>query len=186
MSSTSALPLLAPMRYRRTLRICVLALLLGISPAGRTANQAVENERPWIPGWFDSVYIQAGVSTHWEDDDEYRGTPYLGGLEAAHQNRQLVGISLFNNSYSQFCQYFYYGYNFPLTYISESLHLKLTGGLIHGYVDESEDKLSLSADGWAPVIIPSLGWKRDRVGLDIAVLGDAGVMFLLGYDLWRR
>lgn len=186
MSSTSAWPPRAPTRSRRTLGIGIVALLLGASPAGRAEEHAGGNAPPWIPGWFDSVYVQAGVSTHWDDDEDYTGTPYLGGLEAVHDDRHLFGISLFNNSYSQFCQYYYYGYQFPLTYISESLHLKVTGGLIHGYVDESEDALALNADGWAPVIIPSLGWKRERLGFDIAVLGDAGVMFLVGYDLWRR
>ncbi len=186
MSLTSALPFLAPKRSRRILGICLLGLLIGISHVVRASENTADADGSRFLDWFDSGYLQLGIGTHWEDDDEYEGIPVLGGLEAAHDDRHLFGVSLFNNSYGQFCQYYYYGYKFPLTYISESLHLKVTGGLIYGYVDESEDKLALSTDGWAPVIIPSLGWKRDRLGFDIAVLGDAGIMFLVGYDLWRR
>jgi hypothetical protein len=66
------------------------------------------------------------------------------------------------------------------------VQFKLTGGLIHGYTGEYEDKLSYNHNGWAPVLIPSLGWKRDKLGVDLAVLGNAGVMLLVGYEIWDR
>ena len=104
----------------------------------------------------------------------------------AHDDRHLLGISLFNNSFGQFSQYYYYGYKWQLPFISESVYFRLTGGLIYGYVGQYKDKLALNYGGWAPVIIPSVGWKRERLGFDVVVLGDAGLMFLMNYDVWRR
>jgi hypothetical protein len=139
-----------------------------------------------LPDWIDSVYLHGGYGMHWKDSDDYQGDPWLGGLELAQDEGHRVGISLFNNSFGQFCQYFYYGYQWRLPFISSSAHLKLTGGVIHGYVDEFEDKLDVNFNGWAPAIVPSVGWKNDRWGFDAALLGNSGVMFLIGYDIWRR
>jgi hypothetical protein len=158
-------------------------VLAGSAPA---PAWSADGEGGAWPDWVDSVYLQAGIAEHWGDGEDYRGTPVLGGVEAVHDDRHVLGLSLFNNSFGQFSQYYYYGYRWRLPFISESLRFKLTGGLIYGYVGEFEDKLAWNYSGWAPVIIPSLGWQRGRFGFDVAVLGDAGAMFLIGYDLWRR
>jgi len=168
-------------------RVLLFGLLFSFSAVGGAADKAgSDGDDGQIFGWVDSVYIQAGYGVHWDDDDDYEGLPILGGIELNHDDRHLIGVSLFNNSFDQFSQYFYYGYKWRLPAISESVHFKLTGGLLHGYTGKFEDKLALNHNGWAPVIIPSLGWKRDRLGFDIAVLGNAGVMFLVGYDAWSR
>lgn len=166
--------------------ICVLGMSIGISQGIRAADKALGDDFGEVLGWLDTVYIQAGYGAHWSSGDDYKGVPILGGIEASHDNRHLVGISLFNNSFDQFSQYFYYGYKWQVPGIAERVHFKLTGGLIHGYRGEYEDKLAFNSNGWAPAIIPSLGWKRDRLGFDIAVLGGAGVMFLVGYEAWSR
>lgn len=168
------------------LKVLLFGLLIGVGQWAVAADQADEADDRGIFHWVDSLYLQAGYGTHWSDDDDYTGNPYLVGLEAAHDDRHLFGVSLFENSFGQFSQYYYYGYKWRLSAISESVHFKLTGGLIHGYKDEYEDKLEFNHNGWAPVIIPSLGWKRDRLGFDLAVLGTAGLMFTVGYDIWNR
>jgi hypothetical protein len=175
--------LLATQKMRKAHRL-VLALLVCLPPlAAAATNESADGS---VTGWVDTVRIQAGVGTHWNDDDEYTTVPVLGGVEAVHDDRHHVGISLFNNSFDQFAQYYYYAYRWQLPAVSESAYLKLSGGLIYGYVDEFEDKLEFNQNGWAPVIIPSLGWKRKNFNFDVAVLGGAGVMFLVGYDLWQR
>ncbi|MCG6965019.1 MAG: hypothetical protein LJE59_00740 [Chromatiaceae bacterium] len=165
-------------------RLLGLALLLISSIA--TADDAVPDNASSLTDWFDSVYIQVGYGTHWNDSDDYTGTPLLGGIEAAHNDRHRIGIALFNNSFGQFSQYYYYGYKWQMPFIAESAYVKLSGGLIHGYKDEYEDRLPFNHSGWAPVIIPSLGWKHGRLGFDLAILGDAGLMFSVGYDAWQR
>lgn len=136
--------------------------------------------------WFNTVYLQAGASTHWRESEDHKGTPRLIGIEAEKQARHSFGVSLFNNSFDQFCQYYYYGYKWQLPSISKSSHFKLTAGLIHGYKDKYEDKIPFNNNGWAPAIIPSIGWKHDRLGFDVFILGDTGLMFTLGYDIWQR
>ena len=175
----------------RKSRLLARFLLLGLSistaetvwAADKPADDGVGSD---LFGWFDSVYLQAGYTVHFSDSDDYAGTPALGGIEAYHDDRHMLGLALFNNSFNQFSQYFYYGYKWRLPAISESAHFKLTGGLIQGYTGEFEDKIALNHNGWAPAIIPSLGWKRDRLGFDVALLGNNGVMLLVGYETWSR
>ena len=175
---------------RATVRGVVTTILFGLPsigiPLAAAAEETAGNDESRLTKWFDSVYLQAGYGIHWGDGDDYKGAPVLGGLEAAHKDTHRIGISLFNNSFGQFSQYYYYGYKWRLPFIAEAAHVKLSGGLIYGYVGEYEDKLAYNYNGWAPVIIPSVGWKRDRLGFDLAILGDAGVMFTVGYDVWQR
>ena len=164
----------------------LLAFLYGLTilcvPSAARASESEDG----AANWFDSVYLQAGYGIHWTDSDDHDGLPLLGGIEATFNDRHRVGISLFNNSFGQFSQYYYYGYEWRLAFISESTYVKLTGGAIYGYVDEFEDKLAYNSDGWAPAIIPSIGWKQGRFGVNVAILGDAGLMILIGYDVWQR
>lgn len=174
------------MTIRPFSRILLLGLCIGFSEMGLAADKDGEAGDAGVLGWFDSVYLQAGYGTHWKDDEDYTGKPFLVGIEAGHDDKHVVGVSLFENSFSQFSQYYYYGYKWRLPFISESVQFKLTGGLIHGYTGEYEDKLAYNHNGWAPVLIPSLGWKRDKLGVDLAILGNAGVMLLVGYEIWDR
>jgi hypothetical protein len=163
----------------------VPVLLLVLSSASATGEDGEDSDSN-SDYWFDSVYMSGGYGIHWTDSEDYNGTQWLVGLDASRNDRHRIGIALFNNSFGQFSQYYYYGYKWRLPFISESAHLTLTGGMLYGYVDEYEDKLNPNWDGWAPAIIPSIGWKKDRLGFDFAILGDAGAMFLVGYDIWRR
>jgi hypothetical protein len=178
---TKATPVASP----ATAAMLVLGLFV-LLPATAAAQEPASTEESGLLEWFDSLYLQGGYAIHWNDGEDHKGVPILGGFEATHKDTHRVGIALFNNSFGQFSQYYYYGYKWRLPFISESAHVKLTGGLIYGYVDEYEDKLAYNYDGWAPVIIPSVGWKRDRWGFDVAILGDAGLMFMMGYDIWQR
>lgn len=135
------------------------------------------------PSWLDQIYLQGGFGTHWSSSEDHEGVPLLVGLEWVRRDQHLLGVSLFNNSFGQFSQYYYYGYQWRLPGLHESAHIKLTGGVIYGYVDEFEDRLDPNFNGWTPAIVPSVGWKQNRLGVDVAILGTAGLMFLVGYDL---
>lgn len=164
----------------------LIALLLAAWSTFVTADDNSATEREAFSGWFDSAYLQAGYALHWSDGEDRDGVPWLVGIELTNNDRHRVGISLFNNSFNQFSQYFYYGYKWKLPFVSESSYIKLTGGIIHGYVDEFENKIRPNFDGWAPVVIPTIGWKDGPLGLEIAVLGDAGIMLLIGRDVWMQ
>jgi hypothetical protein len=72
-------------------------------------------------------------------------------------------MSFFNNFLDQFPHHYYLAYEWQLPVVSESAYLKLSGSLIHGYVDEFEDKLQFNQTGWTPAIVSSFGWKHKDV-----------------------
>jgi hypothetical protein len=130
-----------------------------------------------------TLYLQAGVYVHYENSPDHQGPPLLVGLELERPSRVLFGLSLFNNSFGQFSQYLYTGRRFSLSSWSPHLHAKVTAGVIHGYRGEFQDKLAFNSSGFAPAVIPSIGWKKNGLGVDLVVLADAALMVAVGVDL---
>jgi len=156
-------------------KVAILLLMTAAAPA------AAADAAPRL----DALTLTAGLGMHWRSSEDHTGVPVLGGLEA-RRDRHRAGLMLFNNSFGQFSQYYYYGRQWPLPGAEDAFHLKLTGGVIYGYVGEFEDKLPVNWNGVAPAIIPAIGWRGDRIGLDAAVLGSAGLMLLVSYDIRRH
>ena len=130
--------------------------------------------------------IQAApIVIHYEKSSQYSGHPWLVGAEWQHSSRWLGGYSYFNNSFNQRCHYLYAGYSWPLISQDSNWYLKLTGGVIKGYEKPFEDKLPYNNNGYAPVIVPGLGYKMDRFNVQLNLLGKAGLMVTVGYDLVR-
>jgi len=152
----------------------VAIFILGI------CQTAVAEERGY------KVHAQFGAYTHFGgSSDDYEGPPILGNLELNSPQDWLFGLSLFNNSFGQFSQYAYVGKKWRLPGIQKYLHVKLTGGIVHGYVDDFEDKIPFNYDGWGVGIIPSIGFKKDRLAIDLVALGTAGLLLAVGYDIWE-
>lgn len=163
---------------RRLARKFALAALL---PA---AAAAAPTDFLFKPG-ADKLELQFASYTHYKDADDYEGPPVYGGAEVRKPAGWFYGLGLFNNSYGQFSQYLYAGRQFDFYRISErtSLHLKLSGGVIHGYHDEHEDSLPVRIGDIGPVIIPSLGLDMDRWSFDLVFLVDEALMFNVGFDI---
>lgn len=153
-------------------------MVLALLPAPVTAEEDAR--------WFDTLAVNAGMGIHWSSSEDHAGTPALAGLEARREERHSLGVMLFNNSFGQFSQYYFYGRRWQLPGAGEAFHVKLTGGIIHGYVGEFKNKVPVNFGGWAPAIIPAVGWRRDRWGFDAAVLGGAGMMLMLSYEVDRH
>ncbi len=135
----------------------------------------------WDEG--DKLHGQFGAYVHYGTSDDYEGPPILVNLEVNKPSDWIYGLSLFNNSFGQFSQYLYFGKKWRLPKIQQYMHVKLTGGVVHGYKDEFEDKVEFNHNGFAPAIIPSVGFKKNRLAFDLIFLGDAALMFAVGYDL---
>lgn len=134
----------------------------------------LDTEHPW--------YIHGGPYLHYKDDDKYEGPPLFLGIEYYRGDRWLAGASVFQNSYGQFSQYLYFGKTFRPLDRYPYLHIKLTGGIIHGYGGEHHDTLPVRwGDSWGLGAIPTVGYKKDRFGFDFAFLKASGLMFLMGY-----
>ena len=130
-----------------------------------------------------TLYVQGGSYMHFSDNEDYAGDPIFASAEIQRSDNWLYGLGLFNNSFDQFSQYLYGGYKFEFKDEFKNFHAKITAGIIHGYKDEFEDKIPFNSTGYAPAIIPGLGWKKDKLGVDMILLGDAGLLFTVGYDL---
>ncbi|MBL1321086.1 MAG: hypothetical protein COA63_008520 [Methylophaga sp.] len=134
---------------------------------------------------YDHLYFQTGTYFHFggDDDKDYAGPRIFTSLEAVKANNWLYGLSLFNNSFGQFSQYMYGGKSWNYHGNWQDFHTKVTMGLIHGYKDEFEDKIPLNDFGFAPAIIPSIGYKKNAFGFDTILLGFNAVLFTIGMDI---
>ncbi len=159
----------------------LLAILLLIVSTGAFSSE--DND----PGSSSAkkVYVQGGGYTHFSSSEDYKGTPWFTSAEVRYPNNWLAGLGLFNNSFDQFSQYAYGGYIFNLDGALENIHVKITAGIVHGYKDEFQDKIPMNNSGYAPAIIPGIGWKKDKLGVDMILLGDAGLLFTVGYDIFE-
>lgn len=121
---------------------------------------------------------------HYRDNPEYRPV-WAVGLEREMPDRALYGLNLFSNSYGQPSAYAYYGHVFNnVTLWTEAFYVKLTVGVIYGYVEPHQDKMLASYKGFAPAIIPGLGWRLDpNWSVQADILGTAAVMFSLNRRL---
>jgi len=157
-------------------RICLLILLFGGSGAhAQRASDAHDNESHW--------YVQAGAYVHLDNRDDYEGPPLFGGIEYHRPDNWFGGLSLFNNSFGQFTQYLYLGKQFHPWDAHPNVRVKLTAGVVQGYKDEHYDTLPIRWGGsWGLGFVPTIGYQKGRVGYDVAILGVAGLLFLVGSE----
>jgi hypothetical protein len=132
------------------------------------------------------IMIQASPDViHFDSDPEHADWSWMVGVEWQRPSSWLFGFSYFNNSFGQKSQYYYAGYVWKPSDRDPNWYLKLTGGLLYGYKDPYEDKVPLNHNGYSPAIIPALGYKWDRWNVQLNLLGNAGLMISVGYDLLR-
>ena len=114
---------------------------------------------------------------HWNHSPEHKPV-FLVSLHEQLPGGRLCGVSLFSNSFGQPSAYAYVGQQFAGVLGSPQLSLKVTAGILYGYVGQYKDKVPFNHHGFSPAIIPALSYSlgpRDALQLDI--LGKAAVMF---------
>ncbi|NIT62327.1 MAG: ABC transporter ATP-binding protein, partial [Gammaproteobacteria bacterium] len=56
-------------------------------------------------------------------------------------------------------------------------YVTVSAGIIYGYRGKYKDKVPLNVGGFAPVVIPSVGYRlNDRFSLEVQFLGTAAFM----------
>ncbi len=159
------------------------ALLLGASlcqaqdtPPEKTAEPGVAQglrAEPW-------TFTVGPYVHHWSESPDHR-TAFIFALEKHQDDRRLIGLSLFRNSFGQPSAYAYAGYHWHGFLGQPRLTAKVTAGIIYGYTGQYEDKVPLNWNGFAPGLIPSLGYKlTEHDALHVMVLGGAG--YILAYS----
>jgi hypothetical protein len=148
-----------------------------------TAWTRVTDLDAWrAPGHWRTV--ASPLTLHWRFSAEHRHV-YALGMERQSDDRWLLGGSLFRNSFGQPSAYVYLGHRSDKLLGKPELFFQWSAGMLYGYKGKYKSKVPLNLNGFAPGAVLSLGWQFDRhVSVAAHALGDAGVMFQLGYD-WR-
>jgi hypothetical protein len=122
-------------------------------------------------------------SHHFRYSEEHRRVWAVGG-EWQRSDDWLAGASYFSNSFGQPSAYLYVGKRWPKLFGQEQLFAQASGGLLYGYRGKYEDKVPLNNNGFSPGALVGLGWQFTKnFSVTAHMLGDAGVMFQLAYDL---
>jgi hypothetical protein len=149
------------------------------------SKEAWDAKEPWRT---DRFQVMVGTGTiHFNPDDEHKQS-WLLDMTYRFQERWLegqwiAGLALFTNSFGQFTQYAYGGLQWRPLVEHQPFYLKLTAGVIHGYSGQYQDKIPLNSSGFAPGIVPSMGYCWGRFCAEVALLGDAALQFGLGATL---
>ena len=129
-----------------------------------------------------SVYLQGGPYLHFNDRDDFEGVPIAAAIEVNRPSGWLYGLSIFNNSFGEAAGYVFGGKAFPIS--GGPWRFKLSAGVVCGYDDEHEEDLPIRFGGGCGLgIIPTFGYKKKRVGFDVGLFGQSGLVFLIGTDL---
>jgi hypothetical protein len=119
---------------------------------------------------------------HVTQDDDYVDWNHVVALEALTPrhtfwgaDRTYFGVSVFDNSYGQFCQSIYAGLEWDWTQAwGGAVFLSLSSGLIHGYKEPYENKLPFNkALGVGLTLVPAISWQRDALGFAASLNGSA-------------
>ena len=113
---------------------------------------------------------------HWTHSAEHKPVVLIAVDEHLPGNR-FCGVSLFSNSFGQPSLYMYAGRRFNRVLGVPQLFVKLTAGILYGYVEPYNNKVPLNSNGFSPAIIPSLGYQiSQKNSFQVKVLGSAGLM----------
>jgi hypothetical protein len=105
----------------------------------------------------------------------------LVALDEQLPGGRFCGISFFSNSFGQPSTYAYVGQQFNGLFDNPKLFVKVSGGIIYGYVGKYQNKVPLNSHGFSPGVIPSIGHNfSEHDSVQMQVLGNAGLMFSYG------
>jgi hypothetical protein len=169
MSQKNKRSALTPLTFDQTLT-GILAVLLLLC-AGSTSAMEISEWR-----FQTSLYTK-----HWSPDPEHVNNQKLLNIEFETTDRWIYGFAQFDNSFGQSSQYLYAGYSWPI-YGRDWAYVKLTGGVLHGYKDPYEDKIPMNGLGFAPAIIPTVGFRYKRVFTELQIAGFAAITITAGFS----
>ena len=60
---------------------------------------------------------------------------------------------------------------------------KVAAGILHGYRGEFQDKIPMNSSGFAPAIVPSVGYCIHRYCSEFVLFGTAGFLITVGVTI---
>lgn len=191
----------APVRAcRMPALLLATACCLGVAPAiaesGAAAPESGQSPVVTTSVWdapepwrTDRFYFQTSLATvHFNPDDDHTNNQKLIYGEWRLQERWLegqvlVGASAFDNSFGQPSQFVFGGLLWRPFDSLPAAYVKVVAGVLHGYKDEFQDKIPFNNSGFAPAIVPAVGYCFNRVCGEMVLFGTAGLMWTLGVTL---
>jgi hypothetical protein len=117
---------------------------------------------------------------HYKYSEEHKPV-VLVALDEQLPGGRLCGMSLFSNSFGQPSAYAYVGQQFNGLFDNPNVFVKVTGGILYGYVGKYQHKVPLNSHGFSPAVIPAIGYKlNDKDSVQVKLLGTAAIMFSYG------
>jgi hypothetical protein len=165
------------------INVSLLCVILFFSPSAAAGGKySYRNNTIDI----DRVYVYTSLHTqHVSPDDEHVNDQNMFGVEFRMTNKWMYGFTKFDNSFGQESEYLYAGYKWGILnsarYRDDYQYIKLTGGLLHGYKDEYEDKIPFNGLGVAPAIIPTYGYQKKNFLTEVSLGGASVVVVTFGY-----
>jgi len=183
--------------WRRLLRLrnnCAFAGMAFLCGIGSTHGQTREEPEPptvEAAGWdapepwrTDRFFLQTSIYTrHFSDDPDHNDQQNLILVEYNINESWLAGVAAFDNSFGQSSQFVYGGYRFRPFDTLQPLYFKVAAGILHGYRGEFRDKIPLNGSGFAPAIVPSVGYCIRRYCSELVLFGGAGLLLTVGVTL---
>lgn len=167
-------------------------LLIGAACALGIGSSAAwaQNNTPYCPSFLAvegapepdhrGEFTFSPYTHHWSRNPEHKHVVLVAVDEQLPGNR-FCGVSFFSNSFGQPSVYVYAGQQFNDWLGVSNLFVKLTAGILYGYVAPYENKVPLNHHGFSPAIIPSIGYKlSEHDSVQVKVLGNAGLMLSYG------
>lgn len=153
-------------------------------PAPPSPGLAAPAEAPDEPWRTDRIYLQTSLNNlHFHDDPAHVKYPKLVYGEYHLSDRSLVGAAAFDNSFGQSSQAVFGGWRYrPLPEL-QPLYVKVLAGVVHGYRGQYRDKIPFNRSGFAPAIIPSVGYCVSRVCSEVVIIGGAGLLLTFGVTI---
>jgi len=164
-------------RLMLSVKWLICLLISGYFVAGTTSSFAME-----IKEWS----FQTSLYTkHWSEDEDHVNNSKLIDFQFETTKKWLYGFAWFDNSFGQPSQYLYAGYYWDV-FNTGWAYVKLTGGLLHGYKDEYQDKIPFNNLGVAPAIVPAIGVRYKRVFGELQILGGAAITVTAGFTFGKK
>lgn len=140
---------------------------------------------PWRT---DRWYFQTALYTwHYHYDSDHKQSVMLDSEyrfnEYWLEGQVFMGLTLFTNSFGQFSQYLYAGLQWRPIKDDPKFYIKLSGGVLHGYSGEYQDKIPFNSSGFAPAIVPSVGYCWVRYCTEAIFLGANALMWSVGMSV---
>lgn len=174
-ASCLAAPLHGSRNRFKMKKISLLLLLLLALCSSAVASGP--DPKPWgVASWA----LQTSLYTvHFDPEDDHNNHQKLIAAEAYFNNGWVAGAAHFKNSFDQSSQYVFIGKIWPIL-DSEHWYFKLTGGLLNGYDEPHEHKIPLNDLGVAPAILPSLGFRTQRILVEANLGGISALTITAG------